>query len=435
MSADQNRKWLETNVSLFSRMPADLQNDLLVILPSFIAKVGWQGKEGLQITDEMKVCIAAEACIPLLRMSGGLDNYQRLKLVEVFPEDLAKVSAPGVAGDANYERVRLGWRWAREGMENGEDGYNLIIHEFAHIIDFASMDGQADGVPRFESYREIRDWERFVSQNYEDFQRELGSNNESFSDYGSSNEAEFFACATESFFERGAKFHYEWPEIYDRLKDYYGVDPKLWVTGIKIKESESEVQELVSPEISDSDSQVEILQNKGSEDDSVTELEAESPAELKEQVEDEQFKKETEEQQEIQVKSEQIEESDLLSVKVDARGLGNITEYHANGVRAFLWEVRDFINEGPWRRWNNKGDLVEEGWCRKGVRDGRYKLNHLNGKTKIDGTYRNDKRDGKWRVFGEDGALLQENHYQQGDLIKWEVWSAPDQSNKYGGWS
>ena len=193
MADDPQHDWLNANVSLYRRMPADLQEELRVMIPEFISKVRWRGEEGFMITEEMKVCIAAEACIPVLKLRGGMEIYRRFESIELFPEDLRKVSGRGVAGDANGRRVRLGWRWAKEGMNDGEDGYNLVIHEFAHIIDFASLDGKADGVPQFNSYSETRDWEKFVAQNYEDLPRELGRNKEEFDDYGSSNEAEFFA--------------------------------------------------------------------------------------------------------------------------------------------------------------------------------------------------------------------------------------------------
>ncbi len=398
MADEQYQNWLTKSVALYRRMPQDLREDLLKMIPEFIRKVKWVGREGQHVAEEIKVCIAAEACIPLLRLKGGLDIYRRMELVEVFPEDLAKVSGPGVAGDANGQCVRLGWHWAKIGMEDGHDGYNLIIHEFAHIIDFASSDGKADGVPRFNSYSETREWEKFVSQNYEDFQRELGRNNESFSDYGSSNEAEFFACATESFFERGEQFKREWPEIYDRLKDFYGMDPLLWA---------------------DDKRSVDVSTNPEKQADPEPETK-ESPEPVAEE--------------EPKTKVDPAKESDLLEVKVNDRGSGSITEYHANGKRAGRWELRDNDCDGPWRRWNNKSELLEQGWYRKGVREGKYQLNHPNGKNRLEGVYRNDLRDGLWRLSHDNGKLKQENHYQEGDLIRWEVWQTEEKSEKFGLW-
>ena len=116
------------------------------------------------------------------------------------------------------------------------------------------------------------------------------------------------------------------------------------------------------------------------------------------------------------------------------RGSGSITEYHANGKRAGRWELRDNDCDGPWRRWNNKGELLEQGWYRKGVREGKYQLNHPNGKDRLEGVYRNDLRDGLWRLSHDNGKLKQENHYQEGDLIRWEVWQTEDKSAKFGLW-
>lgn len=405
MVDDPQHDWLNANVSLYRRMPADLQEELRVMIPEFISKVRWRGEEGFMITEEMKVCIAAEACIPVLKLRGGMEVYRRFESIEIFPEDLRKVSGRGVAGDANGRRVRLGWHWAKVGMNDGEDGYNLVIHEFAHVIDFASLDGKADGVPQFNSYSETRDWEKFVAQNYEDFQRELGQDNESFDDYGSSNEAEFFACATESFYERGAKFNQEWPEIYARLKEFYGVDPLLWKTDPRPAQTAVE-----GP---------------------VTKEESEAPPVIEEPKPEPEKEPEPEEEHDPE---EAIQESDLLSVKVNAGGLGNVTEYHPNGKRAFSWEVRNFLNEGPWRRWNSQGDIIEEGWYRAGVRDGIYKLRHANGKTRLEGKYRDNRRDGLWQQFDVAGNLQQETHYVAGDLVRWEVWESADLSHKYGAW-
>jgi Mlc titration factor MtfA (ptsG expression regulator) len=394
MADEQTQQWLEKNVSLYRRMPEELRGDLLEMIPAFIRQVQWEGKAGQDITEEMKACIAAEACIPVLRLKVGLKIYRKLTRVEVFPKDLSPIDWPGAAGCATDTVVKLGWYWSEIGMNDGQDGYNLVVHEFAHVIDFASLDGKADGVPPFDSYSESREWEKFVAQNFEDFQRETGKDNESVSDYGSSNEAEFFACATESFYERGARFKQEWPEIYDRLKDFYGVDPLLWRDDpVKPSEAEEEVTEEPAEEVSEEPEPDAPIPTVGTQ-----------------------------------------EESPLLDVNVDERGLGNIIEYHENGKRAGHWELRDHIYDGPWRRWNDKGEQIEEGWCRKGVRDGKYQINHPNGNKRAEGVYRNDLRDGVWKLFRENGELKQENHYQQGDLLRWEVWQTKDKSKKFGAW-
>ena len=111
MADDPQHDWLNANVSLYRRMPADLQEALRVMIPEFIGKVRWRGEEGFMITEEMKVCIAAEACIPVLKLRGGMEIYRRFESIEIFPEDLSKVNGRGVAGDANGRRVRLSLRW------------------------------------------------------------------------------------------------------------------------------------------------------------------------------------------------------------------------------------------------------------------------------------------------------------------------------------
>ena len=96
--------------------------------------------------------------------------------------------------------------------------------------------------------------------------------------------------------------------------------------------------------------------------------------------------------------------------------------------------MRNFLNEGPWRRWNAQGEIIEEGWYRAGVRDGIYKLRHANGETRLEGKYRDNRRDGLWQQFDVAGNLQQETHYVAGDLVRWEVWESADLSHKYGAW-
>jgi len=398
MANEQLEQWLQNNVALYRRMPGDLRTNLVSMVPDFVKQIKWEGQEGQKITEEMKACVAAEACIPVLRLKQGIKVYRKLNSIEIFPRDLNPTGDGFAAGDTDGRRVRLGWHWAQHGMADGEDGYNLVLHEFAHVIDFASLDGKADGVPPFDSYSDTREWERFVAMEFEDFQRSAGVDYHSMDDYGCCNEAEFFACATESFFERAVRLQLEWPAIYNKLKEYYGMDPATWPSDPTPPEPKLEMCE---------------VQEDAEKPEPISEEEAET------------------EDAKTETKNANVE---LVKVEVNKDGLGSVTEFHPNGKRACKWDLRNHIHHGPWRRWNIEGKQFEEGWYREGKRDGQYCLYYPNGSKRVEGKYKGDKREGTWKRYYEDSKLRQEDHYEKGELLRWEHWDSKGKSRKYGTW-
>lgn len=397
MAQEQHILWLQKNVALFRRLPSELRGELLEMIPGFIKHVTWEGKDGQAITDEMKVCIAAEACLPVLRLAQGLKTYRKLMNIEIYPAEFSPTGEGSRLGDAGARKVRLGWQWVQKGMADGEDGFNLVLHEFAHVIDYASLDSKADGVPPFDDYLDLREWEKFVGDHYEDFQREIGESQRAVDHYGSSNEAEFFACATESFYERGARFQMEWPQVYEKLQKYYQVDPAKWPAD-------------PSPPLPEIEAQAEET------GETETEPEPEPAAPEPEKPET------------------QSSSSSLVEVKIDDQGSGSLIEYHPNGKRACHWELQNNHHDGPWRRWTAEGELLEEGWYRKGKRDGQYNLYFPDSAKRVEGRYKDDQRDGKWRRYREDGQVKQEDFYESGKLVRWEQWDSNGQSKKIGAW-
>ena len=147
MANDQHIQWLQNNVALYRRLPAEFLPDLLAMIPDFIKQVNWEEKNGQKITEEIKVCIAAGACLLVLRLPYGLKTYRKFRTIQMFPTEFSPLGEDSRLGDANAHRVRLGWQWVQKGMSDGEDGFNLVLHEFAHVIDGASLDSKTDGVP------------------------------------------------------------------------------------------------------------------------------------------------------------------------------------------------------------------------------------------------------------------------------------------------
>ena len=113
-------------------------------------------------------------------------------------------------------------------MKWGGDNHNVILHEFAHVLDRAD-DAQAQSIPVAEDSVDRAKWEELFKREYPRIKAAYKAGRAHVIDeYALSDEAEFFTCATESFFERPKELKKYNPEIYDILQDYYGLDPLLW---------------------------------------------------------------------------------------------------------------------------------------------------------------------------------------------------------------
>ena len=228
---------LQKNLPLYSRLPNDLQEKLKKAIKVFIAEKSFEGCGGIEITDEIKVTVAAQACMLLL----GHENrcYPRLRSVVVYPSTYVAGGKGLMGGSLEQRSVRLGESWERgtvvlswdhvkRGVFNFKDGQNVAIHEFAHQLD--QEDGVSDGAPILEGGSAYSSWARIFSEEFDRFQnKKLKSNDSVLDSYGASDPAEFFAVATESFFEKPVQFQKKYPELYKELKSYYKINPIEWV--------------------------------------------------------------------------------------------------------------------------------------------------------------------------------------------------------------
>jgi MtfA peptidase len=234
------REILHRRFPLFACLsPAD-QRDLEGHIQVFLAEKQFEGCDGLVITDEMRVVIAAQACLLLLHRDT--DYYPDLKSILVYPstyhsrvtEEEEKASA-GYAGQSWLRGpVILAWDAVQGGAADRSDGQNVVFHEFAHQLD--EEDGRVDGVPvlgakgaPLERVSCYRSWARVLSKEYEALQQASLAGRESvLNKYGASNPAEFFAVATECFFEKPRQLRQKHPELYDGLKRFYQQEPAKW---------------------------------------------------------------------------------------------------------------------------------------------------------------------------------------------------------------
>jgi len=234
-------EWLdiiEKNVSIYRKLnfidKAELRRHILV----FLAEKDFVGCGGLKITDEMRVTIAAQACVLLLHRQT--DYYPGLRSILVYPTAyVARASEhlPSGVVEEGYD-IRLGESWHHGsvvlswddvlwGGKKARDGQNVVFHEFAHQLD--SSWGRGDSSAVLQSRPAFIEWAKVLHENYLKLQQALGANRPTvLGSYAGESPAEFFAVATECFFERPGDLRKSYPDLYEEMKNFYHQDPISW---------------------------------------------------------------------------------------------------------------------------------------------------------------------------------------------------------------
>lgn len=228
------RTIIENNVNAYRYLDADEQKRLRDLTQVFIGEKHWEGCGGLALTDEIQVTIAATAC--LLIMGRDHDLMTDVESILVYPTTVVLPPPPrsffdpsnrvvepdqpvlGVA-HARRDPVVLAWDSVLAGAANAGDGNNVVLHEMAHKVDF--LDGVADGTPPLPTTADRREWARVWSAA---FLAHRSGAQHVLRAYAQTNEAEFFAVATEVFFEQPKRLQRELPEIYRLLARFYNLD-------------------------------------------------------------------------------------------------------------------------------------------------------------------------------------------------------------------
>ncbi len=227
---------LNNNLPPYAKLSDDHRQQLQPQMKIFLAEKAFEGCGGLTITDEIKVTIAAQACMLLLDRPG--DCYPKLSSVLVYPTAYV-VEGKGLFNHNSKEKsVRLGESWGhgtvvlawdsvKHGARNFKDSRNVTMHEFAHQLD--QEDGVADGAPILEERSAYSSWAAVFSKEFERLQIKKKKHKRTvLNKYGATNPAEFFAVATESFFEKPKQLRKKHPDLYAELQEYYKVDPIEW---------------------------------------------------------------------------------------------------------------------------------------------------------------------------------------------------------------
>ena len=229
--SEEERRLVAEHFPLWRRVPADIRADAEGWMRVFLAEKAFEACGGIgEITDGMRLAIAAPACLLIARRPE--DYYERLRTVLVYPD------AYVVADEWGLEDIRLGESWGTgsvvlawssvlAGDANPEDGLNVVLHEFAHQID--QEDGPADGVPELDDAEDHGRWSQVFRPAYEAFCEQVEAGKRTvMDDYGAESPAEFFAVATETFFERARALRRDEPALYGELAAFYRMDPAEW---------------------------------------------------------------------------------------------------------------------------------------------------------------------------------------------------------------
>lgn len=227
---------LTRNLPIFRRLPPEDQTELLRHVQVFLAEKQFEGCGGLKLSDKIRLTIAAQACILLLHRET--DYYPQLSTILVYPSTYLAHGERHLEGPIweeggeyrlGHTEHRLGvivlaWDAANRGALHPSDGRNLVLHEFAHQLDFE--DYATDGAPALATRAEYAAWEQVMSREFKALRAAVEAGSPTVLDtYGATNPAEFFAVATETFFERPRALRAGHPDLYAELERFYRQDP------------------------------------------------------------------------------------------------------------------------------------------------------------------------------------------------------------------
>lgn len=224
-------------VPLIRRVPPALGAKLDGKISLFLDQVDFIGCDGLDVTQEMKLSIAAQACLVIVNTDAW---YDTLRTILIYPGAFKskRVDYNGYVA-TERETVRLGESWARgpvilswqhsdEGAADSRDGHNVVIHEFAHQLD--NLTGETNGIPILSPDQSFADWARVFSDGYTRHLDRIEKGAKTVIDpYGAEGHEEYFATALEVFFEQPAQLKEDEAEVYAELKKLLRLDPASWV--------------------------------------------------------------------------------------------------------------------------------------------------------------------------------------------------------------
>lgn len=228
---------LSRNVNLYRYLPPELREELLRHVNVFLDEKQFIGCDGVEITPEIRFTVAGSACMLLLNRKPSY--FPGFTSILIYPETYETTQVSHEHGLEVHQRSRrageswhrgpivLSWGDVLRGASNASDGYNVVLHEFAHKLD--EENSGTNGQPILEELGHYREWSEVLGREYSSLEDRVARRKNSVIDeYGLTSPAEFFAVATESFFEKSASMQRKLPELYAQLSRFYALDPASW---------------------------------------------------------------------------------------------------------------------------------------------------------------------------------------------------------------
>ncbi len=231
-------RYIQNNIQYYQHLNNEERKRLQDLIQIFIAEKYWLGCDDLELTDEIRVVIAAHACLMILELPD--DHYRNVESIYVYPTTiLSPESSTGffevrttpvrgpipILGEAHHRGpVILVWDVVNKETRHPEHGHNVVYHEFAHKLDM--LDGSADGTPFLTTPEDYQRWSEVCSREYLELCAKVKQGKSTFFDsYAATDEAEFFAVVTEYFFCKPKHMKLHHPKLYQVLQGFYRQDP------------------------------------------------------------------------------------------------------------------------------------------------------------------------------------------------------------------
>ena len=235
---DAWREIIARRMPAYTRLDEHGQRRLEEWIQVFLGEKEFTGCEGFEITDDVRVTIAAAACLLLVGFDdNGARCYPSLHSIFVYPQQYERTTTQHFEGGLVMETdstilgeswhrgpIVLSWCDVEMGLANDADGHNVVFHEFAHQLDDES--GRTDGAPILDNRQQYGPWARVLGSEYEKLVNAAHRHRKSsLNKYGATNPAEFFAVVTEEFFEQPHQLLRIHPDLYEQFREFYKQDP------------------------------------------------------------------------------------------------------------------------------------------------------------------------------------------------------------------
>lgn len=232
------RAHLERELLFYGAMPAELRARLDGLVQQFLAEKEFVGCRGLEVSHEMKLTIAAQACLLVVNRPGRV--YDDLYSVLIYPAAfIAPDEHHDEAGVVHHHdqvlsgqtwdthRIILSWDDVQASAAERGAGFNVVYHEFAHYLD--AEDGGVNGAPFLGEAAHYERWSKVLNEEFEKLRAAAARNEATLIDpYGAEDPGEFFAVVTETFFELPVELRDEHAALYEEFRRFYRLDPAGW---------------------------------------------------------------------------------------------------------------------------------------------------------------------------------------------------------------